>query len=488
MMRTLAALLALIAFSLPGSALAATLNVLPSAPSVTAGNIVTVRLVTNTSGVAINQGGAVLDFPTDMLDVVSVSKSGSIFSLWVEEPSYSNASGVVRFDGGVPNPGFTGSSGTVLSITFLAKKAGVATLSLRDAAIRANDGMGTDVLTSSGGATVTIAAAAPAPAPVTPAPETPAPAAPAAPAPSGGAAIADLSSPTHGDQGAWYRNTSPLMTWVLPDGATAIETIADADADAAPSVLYRPAIVERRIAELSDGVWYFNIRARVGNAWGPVASYRLQIDSTNPELGAASFTYDAGKRALRIAGAAVADAASGIDRIEIAIDGETEALATESEFAGGAYELAYGSSGTHTVALRAYDKAGNYAEATGTFEVPTSLAEETLWNVGGLNITFGSFVILILLISLLSLAAAATAWYKLYTLRAGAKTRIEKRDKLLHRSLRIYKEDLERHLRTLERAGSKRELTDEEAELNEDLKRNVDDLERYLKKEFRKYD
>jgi hypothetical protein len=144
--------------------------------------------------------------------------------------------------------------------------------------------------------------------------------------------------------------------------------------------------------------------------------------------------------------------------------------------------------GIHTLVLRAFDASGNHAETTGSINIPTPLANQTLWNIGGFNITFAWFIILILLISLLSLIAAATAWYKLYRLRAGAKDRTEKRDKLLHRSLRIYKEDLERHLRTLERAGAKRELTDEEADINEDLKKNVDDLERYLAKEFKKFD
>lgn len=487
MTRIFSVLFALIALWAPLGALAATLTVQPSSTSVVAGNIVTVRLIANAAGTAINQGGAVLQFPVDMLDVVSVSKTGSIFSLWVEEPSYSNAAGTVRFDGGVPNPGFSGSTGTVLSVTFHAKKAGVATLSLRDAALRANDGMGTDVLTSAGGSTVTITAPAaePAPVPATPPAETPAP---AAPAPSG-SSITNLASPTHSNEEAWYQNDSPLMTWKLPSGASAVQTIVDEDAAAVPSVTYKPAIVERRVAELEDGVWYFNVRAQVAGAWGPIASYRLQIDTEAPELASnILIDYDAAKQKLLISGITAEDATSGIDHYTLTIDGGEPMTVPLADVSSGSFTYPYAEAGTHSITLSAFDKAGNHTEAAGSFKIPTPLADQTLWNIGGLNITFAWFILLILLISLVSLAAAATAWYKLYMLRAGAKSRIEKRDKVLHRSLRIYKEDLERHLRSLERAGSKRELTDEEAEINEDLKKNVDDLERYLAKEFKKYD
>ncbi len=473
--------------AIPAAAFAATLSVSPATATVKAGDIVTVRLVANTQGVAINQGEGTLRFPTDMLDVVGTSKSGSIFTLWVEEPGYSNNAGTVSFDGGVPTPGYTGSAGTVLSITFHAKKAGTATLTLTDTAIRANDGMGTDVLKGSSGGTITIAEAVVVPAP------TPTPAPTPAPSPSTGGegkgAITALTSPTHSNQEAWYQNTSPLLTWNVPAGATAIQTIVDASDTATPSVEYKPAITEKRIANLDDGVWYFSVRARTGGAWGPIATYRLQIDATAPDLApSVLFDYDAAQQTLLISGVSATDATSGIDHFALSIDGGEPVAIPAAELEGGTYSYDYAKTGTHSVVLSAYDKAGNHVEAAGTFKTPTPLADQTLWNIGGLNITFAWFIFLILLISLISLAAAITAWYKLYVLRSGAKSRIEKRDKLLHRSLRIYKEELERHLRTLERAGTRRELTDEEADLNEDLKKNVDDLERYLSKEFKKFD
>ncbi len=137
------------------SAQAASLYFYPANKTVEVGDIVKVSVIVNTAGVAINNAEANISFPTDMLDVASISK-GSVFSLWVEEPTFSNGSGSISFNGGIPTPGYTGTSGTLISITFRAKKAGTATIFFSAGAARANDGIGTDVLTGMGQASLTL--------------------------------------------------------------------------------------------------------------------------------------------------------------------------------------------------------------------------------------------------------------------------------------------------------------------------------------------
>jgi hypothetical protein len=127
---------------------AATLNFSPSSGNFTVGNIFTVNILINTQSVSINNAEVVVNFPKDLLEVVSTSKSGSIFSLWVEEPNFSNSSGTLSFNGGVPTPGYTGSAGRALSVVFRVKKIGSASVVFSSASVRANDGLGTDVLTS----------------------------------------------------------------------------------------------------------------------------------------------------------------------------------------------------------------------------------------------------------------------------------------------------------------------------------------------------
>ena len=138
---------------------AATLSVTAASTNVTVGDIVTVRISVDSSGTAINTAEGTLQFPSGILQALSLDKSSSIFSIWVEDPSFSNQTGQVSFSGGLPNPGYSGSGGTVLTISFRAKSAGTATLSLADAAVRANDGLGTDVLQSSGTLQLQIVAA-----------------------------------------------------------------------------------------------------------------------------------------------------------------------------------------------------------------------------------------------------------------------------------------------------------------------------------------
>lgn len=135
---------------------AATLSLTPSTSNINVGNIVFVKININTQGKYINNAEAILQFPLDLLEVISITKSPSIFSLWVENPEYSNTKGTVSFNGGVANPGYNGSTGTVASVTFRAKKQGTASLLFSDAAIRENDGLGTDILSGRGTSVIQI--------------------------------------------------------------------------------------------------------------------------------------------------------------------------------------------------------------------------------------------------------------------------------------------------------------------------------------------
>ncbi|MDP2638623.1 MAG: cohesin domain-containing protein, partial [Candidatus Azambacteria bacterium] len=130
------------------NAQAATSYFSPSSGNFTVGNIFTVNVLVNTEGVAINNAEATINFPSSLLEIVSISKSGSIFSLWVEEPTFSNSAGTLSFNGGLPTPGFNGAAGKVLGAVFRVKKEGSASLVFSSAAVRANDGYGTNVFKS----------------------------------------------------------------------------------------------------------------------------------------------------------------------------------------------------------------------------------------------------------------------------------------------------------------------------------------------------
>lgn len=146
-------LLALIlAFSLTpivsAQQLGASLYFSPLEQNPKSGNNFTLTARVDSLAQPINAIKASLKFNKDKLEIISISKIGSIMNLWVEEPYYSNIEGTLSFQGGVPNPGFIGNGGIVLHIIFHAKSPGVTTISWNKGEVLANDGKGTNILTN----------------------------------------------------------------------------------------------------------------------------------------------------------------------------------------------------------------------------------------------------------------------------------------------------------------------------------------------------
>lgn len=87
------------------------------------GREVTLPIVIDTGGQTVNAAQIVLRYDPKLVQVKSVSKVGSIFSLWVtDQPTYSNEEGKLSYAGGVIKPGFKG-SGQVGSVVLTAKRA-----------------------------------------------------------------------------------------------------------------------------------------------------------------------------------------------------------------------------------------------------------------------------------------------------------------------------------------------------------------------------
>jgi len=127
----------------------ASFYLLPGSGIYRVGETFSVNVMINVSGMPINASQAKIYFPTDKLKVLEVSKQGSIFTLWVQEPVYSNSQGTISFGGGLPSPGFIGQSGKIIKITFQAKSEGEAKITFSGEKILANDPFGTDIFSFS---------------------------------------------------------------------------------------------------------------------------------------------------------------------------------------------------------------------------------------------------------------------------------------------------------------------------------------------------
>src|SRR5690554_5165544 len=97
---------------------AATLYIGPSSGSYNVGNTFSVSIYVSSADQAMNAVSGVLTYPKDKLEVTAVSKSGSVVNLWVQDPTYSNSEGIVNFEGIVLNPGFSGSGGKIIGVSF----------------------------------------------------------------------------------------------------------------------------------------------------------------------------------------------------------------------------------------------------------------------------------------------------------------------------------------------------------------------------------
>ncbi len=119
--------------------------------------LVTLNLSTKTP---INAAGGTVTFPPELLAISTLSRSASIIDLWSEEPVTSNETGTVRFSGGIigPKVGSSGNRGPVFTLNLRALKEGKATIRVKDGELLANDGSGSNQISSTGVLTLYIRA------------------------------------------------------------------------------------------------------------------------------------------------------------------------------------------------------------------------------------------------------------------------------------------------------------------------------------------
>ncbi len=471
------------------SAQAATLKLNADAASVSAGDTITLNIVLNSEGVAVNNAEATISFPVDLLDILSISKSGSIFSLWVEEPYFSNTTGVITLNGGVPTPGFNGSNGPVVSIVAKAKKKGQAEFVFSNASVRANDGLGTDVLSSKQGKIITIVdKEKPAPVPVVE------PVTEVKPSPVSTVAL-QINSPTHPNQDQWYKDVDPLFRWDVDGSVDAVQTAIDNTPRGNPRVTYSPAVEEKLVKNLKDGIWYFKVRARTDGVWGPVSTYITRVDTTSPVKKEVTFTYDDTKKVLAI-NSRITDETSGLDRYEIFINGVLIETVPALDFVNGAYNLKYKTPGDSVVRLVAIDHAGNSIDATGTFRVMEKSSrpepqpepvQVTVHRGDPLVLTVGSFstpvlYMVLLLISIVGLLMLGAFSFGRHYSRVYRKLKVRSDfdGEDTSKALAVFKKRLERHLDLLQRTRHGRILSKEEKDIKEAIEGDLDDIDRVL--------
>jgi len=332
--------------ALPTAAQAASLYLSPSSGSYAVGSTISVGLFVSSADQAMNAASGIISFPQDELEVVSLSKSGSIFSLWVQEPSSSNSAGTINFEGIVLNPGFTGAKGKIVTVIFKVKAAGVASLKFSSVSVLANDGQGTNILASLENAFFSLGVKEPVPEAETP------------PAVAGTPAAPQISSPTHQDTNKWYAIDDAKFVWSVPSDVSAARLLVGKIPQAVPTVYYSPAVNSKELSNLADGIWYFHVRLKNSAGWGGISHFKFQIDIEKPnrfdieEIERKDLTDPKVKFVF-----SAKDKTSGIVHYEVQIDdGNAEIWQDDGTHTFATPLLG---PGDHTLIAKAVDKAGN---------------------------------------------------------------------------------------------------------------------------------
>ncbi len=353
----------LVGFSVGANAKAASLYFSPSSGSYKVGQQFSVGVYVGSADAAMNAAEGAISFPEDMLSVVSISKSGSIASLWAQEPSFSNSAGTVDFAGIVLNPGYTGGAGKILTVTFKAKAKGEASLNFSSASVLANDGLGSNIFSGAGTAVFTITVAAVSPTGAAPPATLPGGAignVPAAPA---------VSSPTHPDPEKWYNNKNPEFKWTMPSGITGVNVLADRNPLTDPGTKSDGLLSSYKYSDVDEGAWYFHVKLKNSAGWGAMAHFRFNIGTKPPT----SFTITEIPRADQTEAVAkfnfnAKDSGSGIDHYEVVFDDETAPRIWKDDGTH-IYAAPALPPGKHLLKAKVIDGVGNFLEASVEFNI-----------------------------------------------------------------------------------------------------------------------
>ncbi len=340
------------------SADAAVLKVSPGSGSFAKGTTFTVGVYVESSDKAINAISGTLIFPIGDLQVVSISKQGSIANLWVQEPAYSNFDGTVDFEGVVLNPGYQGALGKIISVTFrVGSGVGVkssTSVSFRAGSVLANDGEGTNVLSNLLGGTYTLTNApipSPSKDPITS---------------TAGTIRPVVTSRTHPDENKWYNARTVDLAWDLPKGVDGVAYTFDANPRSIPPSDSKGILssVSYNLDRYDEGLWYFHSKFHTSAGWGETTHRLVKSDVTAPtHVFVRRVETDTDPtNPTPIFEAEASDTLSGVQAFGFVVGNQAEARLDFSTTHQ--YTLPVQEPGDYPIILRAYDAAGNSSEAT----------------------------------------------------------------------------------------------------------------------------
>jgi hypothetical protein len=314
------------------------LTLSPSSGGFVEGSQFDVQVLLNTKGLSVNGLQVYVNFDPSKLAIVRPLGGTSVIGVWAEPPTYDNVRGTSSYVGVLPN-GMKTDSGLVATITFKAKKIGNARITFSsNSKVLKNDGLGTDTLVNLGKADLSIIPKAP-----------------------DGVRV---YSETHQFQDVWYNNNNPVLSWDRDPNVDGFSYVLDNKPNTVPENTITSNDTTKSYEKLSEGLWYFHIKAHKKGIWGGVGHFLIRIDSTPP----AEFTPEANYLVASsvfvqktLLSFVTTDSLSGVDHYEVGIIDQSKSenvspvfIQTESPF-----QVPLKSKEKLHVIVRAIDKAGN---------------------------------------------------------------------------------------------------------------------------------
>jgi len=328
--------------------------------------VIDVMLSSNDTPVGAIEGR--LSFDSTELKVLSVSTADSIVSQWTQPPVFGNDNGSIVFGGLTATSGYKGIDTRVLRIEFEGlRPASARVLFDSGSAAHAADGVGTNVLTSMKSGLYALV-----PQSIDPVGNTVIDDAENGATTSGEVlgvmTMGPIISPSHGDQAKWYYAKDAVFTWDVATGTHTIITGFDKKPTGKPTVRSTDPITEKKVSDLTDGVWYFHLTRIWGEDSQDSLHYQVNVDTTLPTQVLLQEVERADKTDPRVSFFINAtDTVSGVDHYEFILD---DGVAVPWQEEGKEYyELSNVGFGDHTLKMRVYDRAQNVAETKIPFTV-----------------------------------------------------------------------------------------------------------------------
>ncbi len=402
------AFLLLSVFFLVRVSLAASLNIVPSSGTYQTGDEIKINVLLTSKERSVNaiSGSVVLEASSN-LNIVSISANDSIISFWILTPSFLPHS--ASFEGIIPNPGFMGTSGNVISATVRAVSEGTGTVSFGPSQVLANDGAATDVLANTSNAVFIIKdppekPEKPPEKPDVPPVEKPPVKPPIAPGvPTQLPDAPTIVSHTHSDQEKWHAENVVSYSWSSRSIVESVRIDVTENADDVPET--EVAIEKKEETRmLDDGIWYIHVQVKNDIGWGDIAHHKVRIDTQKPSY-INVWRRSSGEEAGLFSSDFVIDyndAPSGMEYFEITIDEQESFVWTDDGTQ--IIHIDSFSAGKHRFAVKGFDYAGNSLDVIKEFsftlfdpigigEVVEKKEEEEVLVIGPISIPIKSEVV-----------------------------------------------------------------------------------------------